>query len=100
MPELIVTQATIDRAYELRETRNLFSLNIARCCPMGLQMCKYLGLKEGTYEWGYDQGYKGGKLCHISRQANEAVVVPFSKSLYYPVEKLTGPVAVDIEEVS
>lgn len=93
MSELIITQETIDQAYELKEATSYLP---SECCPMALQMCKYLGLEKGEYQWGFSDGWENNKMTHQSTQACDLVVGPFDSSS----RKLTGPITVDIEEVT
>jgi len=98
MPELIVTQETIDRAYELWALGH----RGAECCPMALQMAKFLDLEEETYSWGINWGGSGGLRGqkYVSPQSVELVVHPFDDSVLIGKPKLTGPITVNIEEVS
>lgn len=94
MPTLTVTQKTIDRAYELL-SGDAITYRLSTYCPMGLQMCKYLGLEEGEYNWRFHEGDSHGEKLYKSSQAAALVVDPFDST-----KLLTGPITVDIEEVT
>jgi len=97
MVELIITQETIRRSYELWEDGGQ---NLAAICPMAIQMAKFLNLEEQHFHWGIDRGCSEDKVLHYeSTNADERIGHPFDRSVCInSLPRLVGPITVDIEK--